>query len=544
MTKTLKHAGLCAGGADWPYSELEGLEYPEKMEFLKSLGYRQAACVAHSGGDYVRTLYMTATILGRWEFHDKVHLFDKPPYEFGWQEYESCMREIVVAMEDTLRRIDEGADLDWTRMDAYFAGVKQFNAEMGPDHHVHALLCLVEVPPRMIVEKPQFLDCPSFKNIWHLYTQIHIKMMRAVVRRYCVPEDSCVQAIEVINEPDYNWIPDECRIEMSLRPHANPMWKYITELHMPQMPQHADHNHAFVTDAAGVHFAYELDHGLIGKRTAKPVPVLDFPWGAKFDRYLACLADLHEHVSFAAKDEAAKARVPLTVVSGAVTNNNLDYLVRMYRANKSVFDHVDAIGLHPYHWPGHSMHDMNFVSSRETAGWTKVDPQSFCNRYYKRYDFLKEIAALTKMKDRKKSFGMAGKKLWLTEFGIPTKKCAHANAHLADYVNLFIYQRGEQIPEPISAIVWEDKWDRFFDQSTLDWMDYNNIETILFYTMRGGGIGESTDYEHSNFTLFDLDCRTTRMERSTFERLVAHSSSITGRGTNVDYFDFVGPSTP
>ena len=87
--------------------------------------------------------------------------------------------------------------------------------------------------------------------------------------------------------------------------------------------------------------------------------------------------------------------------------------------------------------------------------------------------------------------------------------------------------------------MWEDKWDRFFEQSSAEWMAANNIENILYYTMRGGGIGESTDEEHSNFTLFDLDCRTTRMERATFQRMADHISGVTGRSADLGYFDFV-----
>ena len=136
---------------------------------------------------------------------------------------------------------------------------------------------------------------------------------------------------------------------------------------------------------------------------------------------------------------------------------------------------------------------------------------------------------------------MAGKTLWLTEFGMPTKKWAHANAALVNYINLFIYQRGERIPDPISAIVWEDKWDKFFQQATREFLEDNHVETVLFYTMRGGGIGESTDEEHSNFTLFDLDCRTTRMEPATFSRLGQYMASVTGREPKLDYFRYVRP---
>ncbi len=266
------------------------------------------------------------------------------------------------------------------------------------------------------------------------------------------------------------------------------------------------------------------------------MPVLEFPWGRKFDRYVACAADLIAHVAYAAKDEAQRARVELTVVSGAVTHNNIDYLIRMHRANPSVFRFVDAIGLHPYHWPRHDMHDTDFVSREPKSDWRDVTPRVFAQRYFKRFDFLEEIAILVKRSDEESSHGMAGKTIWITEFGIPTKHAAHANAALAAYRNLFIYRRGAAVPEPIHAIVWEDKWDRFLKQVTPEYLRKQRVEALLCYTMRSGGMGESTDEEHSNFTLFDLDCRTPRMEAKTFRRFTARLGELTGRVPDVEFF--------
>ncbi|MCB9920395.1 MAG: hypothetical protein H6832_18480 [Planctomycetes bacterium] len=538
MSDRTRYVGFCAGGPDWPYSELKDCNPQEKLAFLESLGHRQAACVSNAGGNYLRTLFMTATIIGRPTFHDRVHKIGKPVYEFSRHDYAGRLHDVAGGLKHGLECLETGK-LDWTRMDAYFAGMERFNREAGADHAVKALLCLVEVPPRLIVERPRDLDSPwTFAALWDMYCQVHIKTMRAVVERYCLHETAVVGALEILNEPDYNWIPDEARIEKAISPHADPLRKYITELHLPQVPTSAEYDHTFCTES-DVHFGYELEPKFIGERPRRDTPVLDFPWGAKFDQYVACCADLHEHISFAAKDAAHAGGADVRVVSGAVTNNNLDYLVRMWRANNNTFKYVDAIGIHPYHWPRHSMHDTTFVSSDETEKWVEANPRKFAHDYYKRFDFLKEFTKLIEGGGPEGSYGMAGKTLWLTEFGVPTKKWAHANAALAHYINLFIYQRGEKIPKPVSAIVWEDKWDEFFKQADAKFLHDNHVETLLYYTMRGGGIGESTDEEHSNFTLFDLDCRTTRMEESTFTRLSNHMAGLTGRQENLDYFTFV-----
>ena len=41
----------------------------------------------------------------------------------------------------------------------------------------------------------------------------------------------------MINEPDYMWLPDELKIEKALNPDAYPCDKYITQLHLSQVPE-------------------------------------------------------------------------------------------------------------------------------------------------------------------------------------------------------------------------------------------------------------------------------------------------------------------
>ncbi len=98
--------------------------------------------------------------------------------------------------------------------------------------------------------------------------------------------------------------------------------------------------------------------------------VLSFRWGRKFNRYVAACADLMKHLAFAARDEGNQGGARLTIVSGSVTHANVDYLIRLYRADPDVFRYVDKVGIHPYHWPEHDIWRTDFVSriARMTGG--------------------------------------------------------------------------------------------------------------------------------------------------------------------------------
>ena len=538
MTTAAIHAGLCTGGPDWPYPELKGVSPERRVAFLEELGDAQATCIRHCGGDYLRMPFSLSTFLGP-RLQRALSGGAEPPYSMSPAVLADALREADRELDRAYATIRKG-EQDWSRVDAVLRGVERANADDGESEvQTRVLLCLVSMPPRPILEAPpQVSGQPSFGALWDRFIKVHILMIRALVSRYC-GLGRCVSALEVINEPDYHWLPDEQRIERALRPDAFPLNKYLTELHLSQIPETADPCRPFHQVDGGHYVDQSLDLALVSRRQSPAPPVLEFPWGSKFEQYVAGAASLMEHVSFAAKQEAAKAGVDLRVVSGAVTHNNVDYLIRMYQVNNKVFRYVDSIGLHPYHWPRHDMHDMSFVAKESIGSWQQASPRRFAEDYFKRFDFLKVVADFTRQRDPEASFGMAGKTLWLTEFGIPTKKCGHANKALASYRNLFIYRREDDVPK-LHALCWEDKWDAFLRQVTPKFLADNRVEALLMYTMRAAGMGESTDEEHSNFTLFEPDCRTARMHRSTFERLIGRFSQLTGRTTKPAFFCSLG----
>ena len=122
------------------------------------------------------------------------------------------------------------------------------------------------------------------------------------------------------------------------------------------------------------------------------------------------------------------------------------------------------------------------------------------------------------------SFGLNGKPIWITEFGIPTKVLGRANRGL-ESLPLFIYQRGERVPPAVRAIVWEDKWDAFLAQVDRSYLAANGVEVFLVYTLREGLQSETSDDEHSNFSLFRRD-GTARIDRPTYDRFVRFFQSL------------------
>jgi len=112
------------------------------------------------------------------------------------------------------------------------------------------LLTLVALPPRWILEAPAnatlnaLSRAYSSATLWQRYLLLHVLVLRLMVRRFVTQRDGArepsvpaVVAFEIGNEPDYEWIPYEMRIERSYSPHANPVGKYVTELHLPQIPE-------------------------------------------------------------------------------------------------------------------------------------------------------------------------------------------------------------------------------------------------------------------------------------------------------------------
>ena len=133
----------------------------------------------------------------------------------------------------------------------------------------------------------------------------------------------------------------------------------------------------------------------------------------------------------------------VTTVSGSVTHNNIDYLLRMHRADNGAFANIDKIGLHPYHWVNNDVLDRAFVGTSGIAGWPAANPREFAARYFKRFDFLSAFRDRTgdPQLDADIAAAFGGRKLWITEFGIGSKVLGTFNSPIADYTR-FIRPRG------------------------------------------------------------------------------------------------------
>ena len=208
----------------------------------------------------------------------------------------------------------------------------------------------------------------------------------------------------------------------------------------------------------------------------------------------------------------------MLVVSSSVTHVNIDWFTRMFRANPETFRYIDKIAIHPYHWPNHDMHDMTFVAAQPQKNWSDVNPRAFAREYFKRFDFIRELAALVAEPDWEKSYGLSGKAVWVTEFGIPTKKLGKANALVPQHLKLFIYDRATGMPEGVEAIIWEDKWEAFLDQVPARFLHANHIEAFMIYTLRESLENETNDENHSNFSLYTADW-SSRLDPSILKQL-------------------------
>ncbi len=166
--------------------ELAGRDAAGRTAFLEELGEREARCVASCGGDYLRTLYMTSTFLGG-DFHAALYGLDRPAYELPRGELVARLQWIDRALMEALARVREDR-LDWSTMDAFLRGVARCgNAPGRAEPTVRVLLCLVEFPPRPILEMPPPHALDGFDIeagvLWDKFVHLHISLTRAIVRR-------------------------------------------------------------------------------------------------------------------------------------------------------------------------------------------------------------------------------------------------------------------------------------------------------------------------------------------------------------------------
>ena len=516
-----RYVGFSIMGPDWQVAEVFANE-AERLAYLEEQGYLMAQHTSRLHGNMVRVPIYMWTVLGS-GLPSATASSRKPLYQIDTDTVAASTEKISTFLRASLAGMEKDQDvtgqpLRWQQWDALLAGIQKYNAELAADPAntypaVLATIVLTSFPPAEIIE------APNGGEVRGLYQETHIRFVRKLVQRYGrgYARDGTpamfpvVAAIEMINEPDYMWLPDELKIEKALNPDAYPCDKYITQLHLSQVPENDLPGKGCIRKDG-----YYQEQPL--PVPASETPLKDFRWGSKFDVYVKFFAQLHEHVSFAAKDEIAQGRADMVVVSAAVTHVNIDWFVRMFRANPETFRYVDKIAIHPYHWPRHDIHDMMFVDAQSREDWPTLNPRVFAREYFKRFDFIRELAALVAEPDLEKSYGLSGKALWVTEFGIPTKKLGKANASIPRHWNIFIYDRASGIPDGVGAIVWEDKWDAFFEQVPATFLHTNHIEAFLIYTLRESVGNETNDENHSNFSLYTSDW-SGRLDASTFQQL-------------------------
>lgn len=515
-----RYVGFSVFGPDWPVERGFANE-AERQAYAKEQGYLVAKHTSSLFGNMVRVPISVLSVLDLRLVLDQ-ELVAKPIYQVSDSVISGEADKVQAALDAGIAALEQGQDaagrpLGWTLWDAFFSGIERYNLELGARpvdkfRPVYVDLFVYAVPPALIIEAPSegtlrhFNAHTSRERLWDSYRRMHYTFIRKLVQRYgrgysrlgVRAHIPIVVAVEMFNEPDYVWLPDEAKIERALNPEAYPCDKYITQLHLPQIPE----NDLPGKGCAKLPGYYrEQDLGLPSAQTA----LAQFRWGRKFDRYVSLFADLHEHASFAAMDEIHQGGADMIVISSAVTHVNLDWFMQMFRANRRTFSYINAVGIHPYHWPQHDIHDMHFVGSPLARDWMQVSPREFATHYFKRFDFIKTLGALSGQTNIEKSFGLAGKPIWVTEFGIPTKKLGKANSSLRDNRKLFTYERKSQIPRDIQAIRWEDKWEAFFNQVSADFLRQNHVETFLVYTLRESAENETNDENHSNFALYRAD---------------------------------------
>lgn len=559
--------GFNAGGVSWFARELrlEGVtERRAVLDRIEDRGDADARSAIELGGRCLRVFVNSQELTGAPEFLRLpfLRMGDQPLLSYTLADKLERLDRINDLLDRLLADLDQGSDpaidphatqpdpaagtatkpsgvraphgepgLDFGELESYLTGIARRNRAEGGARPVQVLLSFVEIPPRWILDAPKESTCRDsrrnycFESLWHKWIQVHIRIARRTVRRCIEIANNAGQdllaGVGIVNEPDYEWLPDEYRIEKALAPIVNPLHKYVTELHLNQIPGRLTSRAIETAPWA----SYRMQDGEWPAEPVPSVPLLEFPWGPKLDWYVKAFADFHTHLSFAVRDELHRAGSPARVVSCSVTHNNVLYFAQMYGANPEVFTYVDAIGVHPYHFPGHDILDDRFRNPEPWPDWRQATPRAYARDCFKRFDFIEEIARLTRAADPAGSFGLAGKAIWVTEFGIPTKSPGETNRRNAAHVPL-IRRRAEPAGEDTSA-VWEDLWDAFLRQVTPEYLKDLGVEAFFFYSLRETKVRgvDQNDDDRSNFALLHRD-GTPRLDAETGARLLAFNRRL------------------
>jgi hypothetical protein len=549
------YSGFSVGGVNWPRSDISSEVDPDRrLDAVRHSAAEDARLTHGLGGNLIRVFYSARHVLdglvpgddldftlgvgGRQAMHkrsrrERVEAVDRCA---------GTLSKLVTALED-----GEAAELmNLSAIDAYVQGVEDFNDSVADDGDgVGILLTLVADPPRWIIEAPsakameQAGRIENFGSLWMRYLHVHAVLHRELVRRYVGErvgrgQRPALRALEPMNEPDYTWQPEEVKLETASDELLYPLAKYVTELKLTQVPEVEIAAPPFELHPWGYQ---DQDGEWSVDPPVEATNVLDFNWSAKFDWYVKTFADYQQHVAEAIRDEAGKHGVDVDIVSASVTHNNIEYLARMHRANPRTFDATNKIGIHPYHWARNDVWDARFVDQEPMDGWVSTSPREYASSYFKRFDFLEQLAALIRSPRRApralRGFAraIAGKPIWITEFGVGAKSLGIHNAPIPELTRFIRPRREIGAAGDQPAAIWEDLWESFLSQVDGSYLDRNRIECLLIYSLRELGAAgfDLDDDDRSNFALLRQD-GSPRMDEPTLAGIQRLLEAVSGRG--------------
>lgn len=537
----MAYCGFSVHGVEGLFSEASLPSGEAQFDTIADVAFEEARLTSAAGGNCLRVFYTPRAICA--PFSDMPLELDMLPrtHAGAWHllERNEKLRHVntisawVWRIADIVRSHGPRGDgLNFAQLDAYLAGISRFNRQAPAVERVRVLLTAVMFPPRQIIELPEETELAHFgitfrfPDIYGLYCQVCADIARYLVERYVSPpgEDPLVVAFELCNEPDYEWLPDELRMEKAEDRDSSRLTKYITELHGAAIPETARPLPAERAPWGG----FREQTGPWRVRPALAAGVLEFDWGEKFDWYLHCYGTFATHVSFALRQAADRVGSPVDILSGGVTHNNVDYLIRLHQQVPAAFEFCTALAVHPYHWPDYDIHDTRFVGRREFADWRAATPRRFAQKYFKCFDFFRVLADLTG--PRTPYAGFRGKPLWLSEFGLGTKLMGRYNEPGWEHVPFIRPRRMPADALPRQSAVWEDIWDAFLAAVTPDELRSLGVVGMFFYSLRETRVQglDKHDDDRTNFAILRRD-GSPRMERETFDRLRQFIHGMTGR---------------
>ena len=244
---TPRYVGFSVMGPDWQVAEVFADE-AERLVYLEEQGYLMAQHTSRLYGNMMRVPIYMWNVLGS-GLPSVTASTRKPLYQIDTETVAATIEKISTFLRASLAGMEKDQDvtgqpLRWQQWDALLAGIRKYNTELAADPtdtHPAVLVTIVltSFPPAEIIESPKG------EEVRGLYQETHIRFVRKLVQRYGhgYTRDGTpalfpvVTAIEMINEPDYMWLPDELKIEKALNPDAYPCDKYITQLHLSQVPE-------------------------------------------------------------------------------------------------------------------------------------------------------------------------------------------------------------------------------------------------------------------------------------------------------------------